>query len=348
MLEADLRLLRAHDGWPCVSLLGPSDATEQARLVGEARRRLADAVPDVIADDLVARLDEATSRARTTRPAVGVFVGAHLTHTVEFPQSVRPRVVVDQTFATRDLVTTLVRHPRYLVLELDGDGARLWAGLGDRLEPMGTDAFPVAVPPPDTPNERRHRQEPSQRRDAHLERAVRAVDAALDAAIAADDPRPLYVVGDRSRAPRHVAASRHAARVAAVVTGRADGVADRLRDMVADHVAAWAAEARDDAIEEVGAAIGAHRFASGLAQVWTLAHEGRGELLVVDEQFHAPAVVDGDTGQLTVLDAGRPGGIDDAVDVVIEAVIERGGRVAVVPDSDTLAHWDRIALKLRH
>jgi hypothetical protein len=241
-----------------------------------------------------------------------------------------------------------VRHPRYVVLELDGDGARLWAGLGDHVEPAHTDAFPVAAPAAAPPNERRLRQDRTRLRDTQLQRAVRAVDDALDAALPAGDRRPLFVLGDRSRAPRHLALSRYRDRTTEVVIGRARGVAGRVHDLVADAIARTVDTERAAAVEEVAAAIGSRRLASGIAEVWALARDGRGDLLVVDEQYHTSAVVDPDTGQLTPTEAPRPGGVDDAVDDAIEFVIDRGGRVVVTSDDPTIASWGRIAMKLRH
>lgn len=348
MLAEDLRLLRAHESWPCVSVLGPSTPTDVAHGIELARRRLRDELGADQADRLADRLEAVDVSVDSTRPGAGVFVSPRLTHVVAFPQAVRPRVVVDSTFATRDIVTTLVRHPRYRVLELDGEGARLWAGLGDELEPARTSAFPVVLPAPDGPSERRRRRDPSQLWDAQLQRAVREVDAALDDALAADDPRPLFVVGDRSRAPRHVGISRHAGAVTEIVPGRARGEPGRLHALVADAVARSVHRQRCAAIEEVGAAISGRRFASGIAEVWALAREGRGDLLVVDERYHTPAIVEPDSGQLTVVDEPRTGGIDDAVDDAIEFVIDHGGRVSVVDDAAALAPWGRIAMKLRH
>lgn len=67
---------------------------------------------------------------------------------------------------------------------------------------------------------------------------------------------------------------------------------------------------------------------------------------MVEEGFALAARADGDRLE-RVEDPRLPGVVDDVVDEVIEAVMNRGGRVAIVADG-TLDDRDRIALKLRY
>ena len=350
MLASDLdRLLRAR-AWPAVSVLCGADRAEWPQLIGVARQRLAEVVEADCVEQMVECLERAGAELGSTGdwPAFGVFVNPRLVHAVALPQPVLSRVVLDATFATRDLVTGMVRTPRYLVLTTDGDGAQLWAGLGRRLVPSLTSgAFPVEFPPAAHPGERRHHRERSRARDAHIDRCHRLVDEALTQALAPRDHRPLFVVGDERRIHRLAAASRHSDRFAATVSGDPAGAPSDLVELVSEHVDAELARRSSDAIEAVGAARGANRFAAGIPELWPLAHEGRVELLVVEQDYHQSGVVDPVTGALQPIDHRDPGGIDDAVDEIIEAVLERGGQVEIVPPG-ALDHWDRIAAGLRH
>jgi hypothetical protein len=79
-----------------------------------------------------------------------------------------------------------------------------------------------------------------------------------------------------------------------------------------------------------------------------MAEEGRGDTLLVEQDFHYPATVD-ETGLILTPaeDAAAPGVIDDAVDEVIEDVMMKGGSVVFV-DNGALAQHQRIALILRY
>jgi hypothetical protein len=70
-------------------------------------------------------------------------------------------------------------------------------------------------------------------------------------------------------------------------------------------------------------------------------------MLVVEEGFFHPARISADGDFLTPADdVEHPDVIDDAVDELIELVIQRGGWVAFAEDG-ALADHDRVALTVR-
>jgi hypothetical protein len=348
MLAEDLELLLDHDDVPAVSILGPPEAAELAELRAEAIERigeLADDDPDpILLDGIDAGVDKALG---ATSPAVGIFVSPSLVHVTELPLPVQPRVVVDATFATRDLVAALARGHRYLVLTVDGREARLLAGLGERLQPIGVTAgFPITFPALEAVGERALHQEPSRRRDAHIDRCHRLVDDALAVALRHDDPRAVFVVGDERRAHRFAATSTFGHRIAAVIGSTPGPELDDLRRVIAEARDAQIARVRHQAMQDVGNAIGQGRFAGGLVELWELAHDARIELLVVEEGYRQAAeLVDG--GRLALVDEPIPGHPDDAVDELIELVLATGGTVEAVADG-AIEDWGRVAAKLRH
>ncbi len=282
MLTRDLDLLMARPGWPSVTVVCDSRWQAWPELRSEAAGRLAEVVDTAQAGELMTGLDTtAEGLGRSDWPSVAVFASPSFTHGVELPTPARPRVVVDRTFATRDLVVGPARTTRYLVLTIDGGGARLLAGLADRLDESVTrPVFPLVFDPPPDPGERRQRRERSQDRDAHADRCHRAVDDALEAAV-----------------------------------------------------------------EQIGDAIGSGRFAAGLVDVWEAATQGRVDVLAVDPDHHVAAVTDADHGGIHPVDEPVPGGIDDAVDELIEMVLTASGRVEIVAPG-AIDDWDRLAARL--
>ncbi len=349
MLATDLDLLVRNAGWPSVSVLCGADRADWDGLRRDAADRLDEAVGDRWADRILASLDRVGDALDGGNwPSVGVFANDDFAHAVSLPQPVRPRVVIDATFATRDLVVGMTRTPRYLVLTLDGGGAQLWSGLGQRLAPApSAGRFPLQFPAAPAPEERRQKREPSQVRDAHIDRCHRDLDQALSRAVSAQDQRPVFVVGDQRRIHRFVEASHLSGRVTALVAGPATAPGPELAALIAPELQADRAIRADRAIESVGSGIGANRFAAGIVEVWDLAHEGRVELLAVEEDYDCSASIDADTGAIEPIDAPTPGGIDDAVDEIIEAVLAAGGDVEVVAPG-AIEDWDHIAARLRH
>ncbi len=88
------------------------------------------------------------------------------------------------------------------------------------------------------------------------------------------------------------------------------------------------------------------KVASSIGDVWALAHEGRGDLLIVEDDFHYPARLDA-SGKNIVDDPAAPGAIEDAVDDIIEEVLNKKGKVAFVDNGQLIDHG-RIALVLRY
>ncbi|MFZ4676653.1 MAG: hypothetical protein ACOYM4_13345, partial [Nodosilinea sp.] len=104
---------------------------------------------------------------------------------------------------------------------------------------------------------------------------------------------------------------------------------------------------RTDALAALDTAQGEGKVVSAIEEVWRLAQDGRGKLLLVEKGYHVPAVVDEQGGLQVVAEPGGTEVMDDAVDEIIEAVLAKGGEVMIV-DNDALPDHGSIALTLRY
>jgi hypothetical protein len=122
----------------------------------------------------------------------------------------------------------------------------------------------------------------------------------------------------------------------------------RLEVLAWPHLERWAAERDRRAVHRLETARSRHLLATGLDELWGLAHDGRVELLVVERSFAVPVRVVGQhlvpVGPDEVED---PEVVDDAVDDLIEAVVLRRGEVVLVPDG-TLGAAGGVAGVLRY
>jgi hypothetical protein len=102
-----------------------------------------------------------------------------------------------------------------------------------------------------------------------------------------------------------------------------------------------------EALDLLNRRAGSHRVVSGMSSAWLAARHERPEMLAVEEGLFHPARIsaDGDL-LLAATDVEQPEVIDDAVDELIELVLNRGGWVAMVDDG-LLAEHDGVALTLR-
>jgi len=356
-LLADLQSRRAY---PALSVLlttrpGPmmasSDVIRLHQLGGAAERRLAAEPPSGAVDAVVAgwRALAVEVRRAPTAQGLALFVSEFRTEVVRLPIPVEDRVVVDPTFATRDLLRALDEDPRYRLLVLSERTARLFEGRTSQLRNVVNGSFPVST---SMGHDRRDRsrqfgRERSDRRDATLRSHLRKVDDAL-LARCGDEPLPLIVAGG----PRQLASFMALSTQATTVVGELHGsheqtpvgaLAALARPLLGQHRQASqrAAMVRLDGRQE------RHRLAEGIDAVWAAAVDGRVDRLWVEETFALPARVAPDgRGLEPAVDIEHPDVIDDTVDEILELVHRAGGQAAVVDDG-ALTDRQRIAALIR-
>ncbi|MGQ9683860.1 MAG: AOC03_06830 family ribosome hibernation factor [Anaerolineae bacterium] len=361
MNRLDVQLLQSVRGYPAVSILLPthrhSPANQQdpirvKNLVRQAADRLLAELPKREVEPLLMRLQALTDKIDYLHALDGLALFAHRDWARAFylPFAVRERVVIDETFATRDLVFALNRSPRYWVLALSEKPTRLYEGLRDSLVEVTTGGFPMTHEGPGGELKLPggvavHK---SAYRDERHRQFFRQVDEAFGR-LAASDPLPLAVVGVDRFLAFYDQVTKHKNLIATTVTGSHDKTpAHELAALVWPLVQANLALRRNTVLQELEAAVSARQYASGIGEVWRLAQEGRAAALVVEENYRCPARID-PTGQhlMPADDPEAPNLIDDAVDEIIETVLAKGGRVVFVDDG-ALAIHQRIALMLRY
>ena len=339
-------LLQSVRSYPSVSLLATTspakrmssdDARTLDRLVAEAAERLrADTFPGAVA--VLDALDETVARALSgpTDRAIGVFVSASMQEIVRLPIPVTDRVVIDPTFATRDLVRSLHRTPRHVVLLLTEREARLLDGSGDQLTAPVRSGFPIVAPPG-----------PDQRTPGAVDAFFRQVDRALGTHLRLH-PAPLVLIGAERTLARFRGISNNTARLAGTVTGSLTkapmtDLAPRIRVVLERYLLSR----QDEALALVDRRRSRGKVVDGVAAAWLAARAERPEMLAVEESLVYPARISEDGDFLfPAEDTDHPEVIDDAVDELIELVLQRGGWVAFVTDG-LLAEHGRVTLTLR-
>jgi hypothetical protein len=359
MKRADLLALQAHQGYPMLSILLPTHRTSPENqadpilcrnLLREATERLQDElgkreVAQILTEveELVEELDWAH-----TLDGLAIFASEGHAQVVHLPYAVKPRVVVDHSYATRDVVFAFNRSPRYRVLVLSEKHTRLYdAVLSDLTEHVGG-GFPKVFQGPGGGGRIAEGTgiNASRLRDDLHRQFFREVDAAL-AAIDREDELPLVVVGVDRHLALFAEVAGSAERLLGTVKGSYDKRGAHELGRLAWEVAQQGLAARREAVlGELAQAVGHDKAVSGLERVWRAAAEGRGRVLLVDPTFTAAGILDESGARLTwVEDPTAPGVIDDVVDELIELVIAKGG--SVVFQEQGLDEHDGVALILR-
>jgi hypothetical protein len=355
--RSELNSFQAHRDYPSVSILAPTHRTAPAnkqdpikvknlvrkaidRLHGEFKKREVAAVVEKLRE-LVRNVDW-----EHTLDGLALFASKERSAAVTLPFRVKPRAIIDETFATRDLVYAFNRAPPYRVLVLSHT-TRLYDAWTAVLDEHTAKPFPMvhrgpggAAKLPGGPGVNRS----AVRDDAHRQ-FFRTVDEAVGALQKAN-PRPLVVAGvERNLAFYREVASQSGA-VVGMLAGNHDGTSPAaLGKLVWPVFESGATLRRTEALVELDAAVGASRHASGIDQVWREAVGGKCRTLLVEKDFKYPADVSPDGRLLRPYTGEGAAALDDAVDEVIERVMDTGGEVFFYPPGDLDVH-QRIAAVL--
>jgi hypothetical protein len=319
-------------------------------LLAGARTEVASSVDASRAEPLLEGLDAATAAVALDAGAQGVVivVTPELAETHLLPFPVAESVTVGATPATRFLVQGLRRSPRYRLLVVSDRATRLFEAVRDDVSEVATHGFPLSadiVPRDRRATAGRFARSPGRDDKEQWRNFYRTVDQALTDA-AGDDPLPIVLAGVNSSTSLFLDVSRNAE----LVIGRLDGAHDRASTHQLGQ-AAWPIlrehlEMRRRAVvADLGDALHAGDAVVGIDDVWQYARQGRGRLVVVEEDYRAQPSREVD-GRLVPTTSAAPDVMADPVDELIEHVI-RGGGSAEFVGPDALARLGRIGLLLR-
>lgn len=310
------------------SVLSGEELTNARKAVADVDRRLTGEIDDVVLGNLVDRLNrllDQRSRTRSGR-ALALCVSRDIEVAVQLGVEVDERTIIDETFATRDLVADLNRTATFRVVTVSDATTRVLLGDRQRLVEQRDDDWPLV-----------RAEDVSDTVWAHeVTERLRALDA--------DHALPVVAAGVRRSIARLLGAAEME------MIGEVHGNHDRsnastLHTLSWPLVLDWIATGQQRAIEQLDAARSSRRFAAGIDEIWPLANEGRVDLLVIEEGYSLSARID-DNGHLHPTSDDHRDVTADVIDEAIEAVVQRGGEAVLVAD-DSLADEGRIAAALR-
>ncbi|TGA87783.1 chemotaxis protein [Streptomyces sp. MZ04] len=354
---AELRKTRPY---PAVTVLLPThrrepdnaqDPVRLRNLVAEAKERL-NADPAVTKEqraEVADQLDKAVAEVDLVHAEDGLAVfAAPGEHQVwSLARTVPSRVVLSDTFLTRNLVAARAAERPYWVLAVSADRVALWDGAAERVTEHTADGFPLtrSLEDPDAEREERIGDLPSTFRDERTRTFLRAADQAMSAVLDAH-PRPLFVAGEAaalSLIDDIGTVTRKATRVSH--GGLAHGPANTVAQAVAPLVADREKTELEALLHELDTAQSKRRFAAGLDEVWQNVTADRAGLLAVEDTFRQTVRDDG--GHLVPAATGDLDAVEDIVDEIVERALDTGAQVRFVPEG-ALTERGGIACALRY
>jgi hypothetical protein len=340
-----LRSLQREAGYPLVSVLvstapdvfvGNNHLVRIDGLLAEASKRLLLEFDETEVNHRIEDLRELAASLLDQRTGHGIalFGSDRVCKAYRVACRIDDRVVIDPTFATRDLARSIAMNPSYRLLVLTQDSARLLVGSGERLTEVTNDSFPIKLR--STFSERGKEKAPGDRAKKDLHDASVFVRQVADTLRSHTESADLPLVAMVSTAMTGALKGQRGLDPIGVLVGNHErAAAARLATLVRPMIDAYLAQTRESAIERLDYAMSARQAAVGINHVWTAAQRETIDTLLVDESFRFPAWTTlGGKKLVRAFTPESPDVIDDAVDEVIEMVQRVDGTVCFVPAGD--------------
>lgn len=347
--------------YPCISIILPThrtapenrqDSIRLKNLIKEAERRLSEEFDQIEVKKIIERINSITEEIdhNYTLDGLVIFVSKSFAGKYDIPFPVKEQLVIDETFATRNLIYTINRSPKYWVLVLSEKPTRLFEGLRDQLVEVNNENFPIYFQETtwDEPftvgeitNTSAYRDEKSKHFFRKIDRMIKTLNSA--------EQLPLAITGIGRYLSFYNEITENKQQIIAQLEGSYDkNSPHELSKLIWPLVFEAVEKNKQTLLNELDRAVGANKYSSGIQQCWHRASEGRVQTLLVEKDFHFPATLGDD--RLTLYQAESadlPGVIDDAVDELIEMVIQKSGKATFVENGSLEIH-QRVAAILRY
>ena len=361
MNRNDIIKIMSYKEYPCISIILPThrtapenrqDSIRLKNLIKEAERRLSEEFDQKEVRQLIGRVNSVTEDIdhNYTLDGLAIFVNKNFSGKYDLPFSVKEQIVIDETFATRNLIYAFNRSPKYWVLVLSERPTRLYEGIRDQLVEVNNENFPIYFQETtwDEPLRVGEITNSSAYRDEKSKQFFRKIDRAFKS-INAEEQLPLAITGVGRYLSFFNEITENKQQIIAQLEGSYDKTSPHeLSKLVWPLVLEAIEKNKHDLVQELERAVGANKYSSGIQQCWRRAAEGRVQTLLVEKDFHYPATFGDDKLTLYLAEsANLPGVIDDAVDELIETVIRKSGNAAFVENGALKVH-QRVAAILRY
>ena len=336
-----------------IALKNQLKAAEE-RLINEYDKNTA----TTIMDSIHAKTDELNHNYNLD--TLAIFASVDDVQIIRMPLDTTERVVISDSFATRDLVRDMASAVHFYTVVLTRDKARLIEASNDRViaefdkdddkqNNMDHIAFPIEnnglYTTGDGGSDRSSNNESS-----YLKEFFNQVDKSVQE-LWGEHKMPLVIVGDAKNIGYYKEACDRPDNIIATVsnvTRLDDGSAQHIVDGVQEAVEEYRTSLHEAAMGEIDRARGAEMLRTDLQDVYRGAFQGAGETLYVRRWYIQPAKIDEKAQTLTLADdAAGEGVTDDAIGVIIEHVIHNGGDVVFMPE-EIMGEDQPIALVTRY
>lgn len=263
-----------------------------------------------------------------------LFVNEEISEYIRLPIHVENRVVIDNTFHTRDLIRGLHSESNYFVLVLNRQKVRLIEAYNDKVVEENSDNFPMENTSLFTtsPTESSY----SSRESNLLAEFFNRVDKEVNN-VRRENPLPVLIYSTEANFHDYLKIADDKNSIIETFVTHTDSNAN------ANHIVKEAWEVMRELTiasnnkrkEELLKAVGAGNFMSDLNDIWRALQQGRVRTLFIEQGLFQPGIMTENEIQLVAEENRRNSDVvDDVYDEMIEHNLRFGGDVVFLPKGE--------------
>lgn len=350
-------ILNAVKYLPAVSLIMPfepkislkSDLEYRLKMaIGNVEKELMNTYPAEKALPVINRLRKLSGQINynTHKKSIAIFLSPMVEKVFYLDIPVEEKIIIDESFEIRDLVYQKKQDVQYLVLMLSAKRSIMFLANGSDMKLVKSNmADHAAHAEKDTPERVANFSDPEERAEVLLDKFLHQMDADLTLMLKAY-PLPVFVMGTERVLGHYKKLTRHEQDITEFIHGNYEDLPEpEIFKIVQPHISNWRRVKQVDLLQQLEKAMGAKKLAYGMEEVWQAATHKNSRLLLVERNFMYPARqgAEPDIIYKEQMPTDYPFYIKDAVDDVIQKVLENGGDVEFTEDG-MLKDYGHIAL----
>ena len=282
----------------------------------------------------------------THKKSIAIYLSPVFEKVLYLDVLVEKKIVVGESFEIRDLVYSKKQVHKYLLLQLSSKGGNMYIGNSETFikivsaPPISQfyTTFQVQEKVSDFSGKQEHRE-------IIMDQLIHYVDKTLGI-ILNSYHLPLFVMGGENILRHFKKNTKYSSSVVEYIPGKyEEAILPELKEILQPYISDWEKVIQKDLINQMEKAADKSKLAVGMKDVWCEAMGRKGKLLLIEKNYMY-AAERGSCDEI-IYKAIEPFNkfsyIKDAVDDVIEKVLENGGDVEFV-DEGFLKNYHHIAL----
>ena len=344
-MDAKLKMLKNVISESCVSIIlnthrtkpdNQKDALLLKNLIKEAEERLFADEDKRNTQLLVQKLQTLESQIdhNYNLESLILYVNEDIAEYVRLPIAVEDRVVIDHTFATRDLVRSLHLESNYYVLVLSQQKTRLIEAFNDKVVCEIEEPFPIE-------NTQFYSTSGIKLSNASKQTNLigeffNRIDKEVNN-IRKNNPLPVLICTEESNYHEYlkIADKKDSIFETYLNKNRVDEKAHAIVTEAWKIVKDFTVEKNNARIAELKNAVGTGKFLSDVNDIWKAIMEGRIQTLFIEQGLFQPAILEANViRKVADEDRDKKEVIDDIYDEMIEMNMDYGGDVVFLPKGE--------------